>query len=88
MLIVEFFSTKSQLKRYLDKNLHKPSAMKMKFETRLEAIDWIANYAEDEMEFEELREQLNYNYIYTKELFIDIKASDSTKDSDMKMEIV
>ena len=38
----------------------------------MEAIDWIANYAEDEGQFEVLREQLNFNYIYTQTYFIDI----------------
>jgi len=38
--------------------------MKKEFTTRLEAIDWIANEAENEGQFEVLREQLNFNFIY------------------------
>ncbi len=44
--------------------------MKIRFNSRLEAIDWIANYTDDEGQFEVLREQLNYNYIYTGKYFI------------------
>lgn len=45
---------------------------KIHFDTILEAIDWIADYAEDEGQFEVLREQLNYNYIYTETYFLDL----------------
>jgi hypothetical protein len=38
--------------------------MKKSFESRLEAIDWIANNVENEGQFEVLREQLNYSFIY------------------------
>lgn len=44
--------------------------MKKYFENRMEAIDWIANNAEDEGQFEVLREQLNYNFIYTRHFFV------------------
>ena len=47
--------------------------MKKKFNDRLEAIDWIANYADDEGKFEVLREQLNMNYISNGEFFVDLK---------------
>ena len=46
--------------------------MKVNFENRMEAIDWIAEYAEDEGQFEVLREQLNFNYIYTETYFLDL----------------
>lgn len=46
--------------------------MKKQFQSRLEAINWIANYAEDEGQFEVLREQLNFNYIYTGQYFINL----------------
>ena len=39
--------------------------MKIKFQSRLKAIDWIANFVEDEGQFEILREQLTYNEIYS-----------------------
>ena len=44
--------------------------MKKYFKNRLEAIEWIAKNVEDEGQFEVLREQLNYNFIYTKTYFI------------------
>lgn len=46
--------------------------MKIKFDKRLDAVDWIAEYAEDEGQFEALREQLNYNFIYHQEYFLEI----------------
>lgn len=49
--------------------------MKVTFETRLEAIDWIAEYVDDEGQFEVLREQLNFNYIYTGKYFLEIDES-------------
>lgn len=47
--------------------------MKINFENRLEAVDWIADHVEDEGQFEALREQLNYNYIYSGEYFLDLE---------------
>jgi hypothetical protein len=44
--------------------------MKVSFESRLEAIDWIADHSEDEGQFEVLREQLNYNYIYSGHFYL------------------
>ncbi len=45
--------------------------MKIKrFKSRLAAIDWIANYVEDEGEFEVLREQLNFNFIYSGKFYL------------------
>ena len=49
--------------------------MKITFESRLEAIDWIAEYVDDEGQFEVLREQLNFNYIYTGKYFLQIDES-------------
>lgn len=49
--------------------------MKITFETRLEAIDWIADYVDDEGQFEVLREQLNFNFIYTGTYFLDVDES-------------
>lgn len=45
--------------------------MKVTFKSRLEAIDWIASKAENEGQFEMMREQLLFNKIYTGSLFID-----------------
>ena len=45
--------------------------MRKVFKNRLEAIDWIAENAEDEGQFEVLREQLNFNFIYTGKYFVD-----------------
>ena len=47
--------------------------MKVTFENRLEAIEWIAEYVEDEGQFEVLREQLNYNFIYNQEFFLELE---------------
>ncbi len=49
--------------------------MRKVFKNRLEAIDWIAENTEDEGQFEVLREQLNYNFIYTGKYFIDTDGS-------------
>ena len=49
--------------------------MKKTFQNRLQAIDWIADYAKDEGQFEVLREQLNFNYIYTNQYFLDLKKA-------------
>jgi hypothetical protein len=46
--------------------------MKKTFENRLAAINWIADFVENEAQFEVLREQLNFNYIYQKEWFLEI----------------
>ncbi len=46
--------------------------MKKVFKNRLEAINWIADNTEDEGKFEVLREQLNFNFIYTGTYFIDL----------------
>ncbi len=40
------------------------------FSNRLKAIDWIADFAETEGQFEVLREQLNLNYIRTGRYFL------------------
>ncbi len=44
--------------------------MKKKFQNRMASIDWISNYVENEGQFEVMREQLNYNHIYTGEYFL------------------
>ncbi|MDX1665922.1 MAG: hypothetical protein R3350_01775 [Saprospiraceae bacterium] len=46
--------------------------MTIRFKDRIEAIEWIANYARDEGQFEVLREQLNYNHIYFRAYFLDL----------------
>lgn len=45
---------------------------RINFANRLEAIDWIAREAEDEGQFEVLREQLNFNFIYTTTYFLEL----------------
>ena len=50
--------------------------MKKKFQHRLEAIDWIANYAKNEGHFEVMREQLNFNYIYSNTSFLNLDAQE------------
>lgn len=44
--------------------------MKKKFIDRLTAIQWIADFARNELEFEILREELNFSYIYQKEYVV------------------
>ena len=43
------------------------------FSNRLEAIDWIAQQATDEGQFEVLREQLTYNFIYHGFYFLELQ---------------
>ena len=47
--------------------------MRYTFQNRLEAIEWIAQRVEDEGQFEVLREQLNYNFIYTRQYYLDLE---------------
>ena len=44
--------------------------MKKEFKDRLEAIDWMAQQAEDEARFEVWREELMFNYLYTDHYYI------------------
>ena len=46
--------------------------MKIRFKNRLEAVEWIADYVENEGQFEVLREQLNFNFIYEGFYFLDL----------------
>ncbi len=43
--------------------------MKREFESQYEAIEWLAQHAEDETQFEVLREELNFNHMYTGRYF-------------------
>lgn len=43
------------------------------FTSQLEGIDWIANKVENEDQFEILREELLYNYIYSGKYYLDIE---------------
>jgi hypothetical protein len=54
--------------------------MKIKFQNRLEAIDWIAKFVEDEGQFEILREQLNFNQIYTGIHYLNIDEKELEMD--------
>ncbi len=44
--------------------------MNMTFNTHLDGIYWIARNVEDEVQFERLREELLFNYIFTKNHFL------------------
>ncbi len=44
--------------------------MKREFKDRLTAIQWIAEFAKSEAEFEVLREELSFNYMYQQRYFI------------------
>ena len=46
--------------------------MKKSFQSRIEAINWIAATVENEGQFEVLREQLTFNYIYTETFFLQV----------------
>ena len=46
--------------------------MIIRFKSRLEGIDWIAENAKSEGHFEILREQLMFNFIYTNVYFLDL----------------
>ena len=50
--------------------------MKKNFQNRMAAIDWISNYVENEGQFEVLREQLNFNHIYTGTYFLEINEQE------------
>ena len=49
------------------------TVMKKKFETRAEAIEWLAVHCENEAHFEILREELNYHFIYHNEYSVDFR---------------
>ena len=59
--------------------------MKVSFDSRLEAIDWIAQNVEDEKSFESLREQLNYNFIYKGEFYVNF--DDDNPEIDLNEEL-
>ena len=46
------------------------------FESRLEAIEWLADKVENEGQFEVLREQLNYSFIYNGTYIIKLENLD------------
>ena len=50
--------------------------MKIKFKNRLEAINWIAEFVENEGQFEILREQLIFNEIYSGNNYLIIEKMD------------
>jgi len=54
--------------------------MKKIFRNRLDSIDWIAKYAKNEGQFEVLREQLNFNYIYNLKFFLIINEDTQTSE--------
>ena len=49
--------------------------MTVTFNSNLEGVDWIANYARDEYQFEILREQLLFNYIYSNHYFLILEGN-------------
>ena len=54
--------------------------MKKMFQNRLEAIDWIANKAQNEGQFEVWREQLTFNHIYSKTLYLEVNENEKRKE--------
>ena len=51
--------------------------MKKSFQTRITAINWIAEHVENEGHFEVLREQLTFNYIYYQSYFLNISKKET-----------
>lgn len=43
-------------------------------------MDWIAGYAKDEAEFEVLREQVNFNFMYTGKFFVKLEEIENTPE--------
>lgn len=54
--------------------------MTIQFQNRLEGIDWIANYVQDEGQFELLREQLTFNHIYSGEYYLEVEEENELPD--------
>ena len=51
--------------------------MKKYFQNRMAAINWISNFVENEGQFEVLREQLNFNMIYTGTFFVEVSEKEN-----------
>ena len=51
--------------------------MKKQFQNRITAINWIADYVDNEGQFEVLREQLNFNFIYNGAYFLEINEQEN-----------
>ncbi len=54
--------------------------MKKQFQNRIEAVDWIANFVENEGQFEVLREQLSFNFIYSGTFYLEIDPEEILAD--------
>lgn len=54
--------------------------MKKIFQNRLTAIDWIAAQVENEGQFEVMREQLNFNHIYSGEWYLEIDLKSASAE--------
>ena len=66
--------TYSHKKELIGKN---QDIMKKQFHTRLGAIDWLASFAQNEAQFEVMREQLMYNHLYTGEFFVELDREEA-----------
>ena len=69
LLLLSYIKIEKPL--FLTQNL--VTMKKVKFKNRMEAIDWIADYAENEGQFEVLREQLHFNHIYEGSYFLNME---------------
>ena len=49
--------------------------MVIRFNSQLEGINWIAEKVQDETQFEILREELLFNYIYSGNYFLDVEKN-------------
>ncbi len=66
--------------------------MKKIFQTSLEATEWIAAHAENEGQFEAMREQLLFNFIYSEIYYLDtdsiledVVMLDNEEDGDLRL---
>ncbi len=50
--------------------------MKKSFNNRIDAVDWIADFVENEGQFEVLREQLSFNHIYSGQFYLEIDTEE------------
>ncbi len=54
--------------------------MKKEFQNRIGAIDWIAEHAENEGQFEVWREQLTFNHIYSETFYLELNEKEQLKE--------
>ncbi len=58
----------------------KSNIMKMEFQNRIEAVDWIANFSKNEGQFEVWREQLTFNHIYSETFYLELNEKEELNE--------